>query len=209
MVEQTLFFKAVNTDLASFGAPHIVWTPNIRVELPANETVGTKLCKPGLLHAATVATEALVSHTGASLWPCRLMSVTPAAELVTSTQHPHKVGCVAWDVQEELPAHNVFGVFGRQTVEIIERAKSLSADEISRLSADSAAYWAADRAASWAADRAAYRAAYWAAHRAAHGAALATVTWGLATADGPYTFAMRDLLIAPWAEVIGLPEGLV
>ena len=31
----------------------------------------------------------------------------------------------------------------------------------------------------------------------------------LATIDGPYTIAQRDLLLAPWVEVCGMPEGLV
>ena len=44
---------------------------------------------------------------------------------------------------------------------------------------------------------------------AARDAARAVVTWDLATDDGPYTVAMRDLLIGLWAEVCGLPEGLI
>jgi hypothetical protein len=35
------------------------------------------------------------------------------------------------------------------------------------------------------------------------------VTWDLATDDGPYTTAQRDLLICPWVEVCGLPDGLI
>jgi hypothetical protein len=37
---------------------------------------------------------------------------------------------------------------------------------------------------------------------------LATLTFDLATKDGPYTIAQRDLLLAPWVSVVGLPEGL-
>lgn len=62
------------------------------------------------------------------------------------------------------------------------------------LAAALAAAWAAALAGTWIAART----AVW-----------ALVTWDLATDHGPYTTAMRDLLIAPWREVCGLPEGLV
>jgi len=53
--------------------------------------------------------------------------------------------------------------------------------------------------------------AFWATYDAAwvaNDAILATVTYDLATIDGPYTIAQRDLLLAPWVEVCGMPEGL-
>ena len=67
-----------------------------------------------------------------------------------------------------------------------------------------AARWAAQSAARWAAQSAARSTARWAAYDAID----AAVVWDLATADGPFTFAHRDLLIAPWESVFGLPEGL-
>jgi hypothetical protein len=39
-------------------------------------------------------------------------------------------------------------------------------------------------------------------------ATLATVTYDLATIEGPYTIAQRDLLLAPWVIVCGMPEQL-
>lgn len=40
-------------------------------------------------------------------------------------------------------------------------------------------------------------------------AAEVVVSWDLATVDGEFTFAHRDLLIAPWVKVCGLPENLL
>ena len=37
---------------------------------------------------------------------------------------------------------------------------------------------------------------------------LAIVTYDLATENGLYTIVQRDLLLAPWVSVFGLPEGL-
>ena len=44
---------------------------------------------------------------------------------------------------------------------------------------------------------------------AAGDAAWVIVTYDLATPDGPYTIEHRDLLLAPWIKVCGMPEGLV
>lgn len=38
---------------------------------------------------------------------------------------------------------------------------------------------------------------------------LVVTTWDMVTPDGPYTPAMRDVLMGPWAAEFGLPEGLV
>ena len=40
-------------------------------------------------------------------------------------------------------------------------------------------------------------------------ATLASLTYDLATENGSYTTAERDLLLAPWVSVCGMPEGLV
>src|SRR5690606_1508449 len=123
-----------------------------------------------------------------------------------------------------------FGPQWRAVVSLVRRAAVLTADEADRLAAardaaaraaalDARAAWDAARdarAAAWAAaggaasaaasHRSAAAVAAWAAARAAAGA---VVTWDLATPDGPYTLAHRDLLIGPWVEVCGLPEGLL
>jgi len=53
------------------------------------------------------------------------------------------------------------------------------------------------------------RDAAWAAARdAAWGAALAAVVWDLASPEGTFTLEHRDLLIAPYKAVFGLPPAL-
>ncbi len=115
---------------------------------------------------------------------------------------------------------------------IIDRISVLTEDEVNRLSASSEANWDSALAETWnAAYKAAYNAAYnaapdwdavkdatynaiinaawYAAWYAAKDAILATVTYDLATIDGPYTIAQRDLLLAPWVSVCGMPEALI
>ena len=94
-----------------------------------------------------------------------------------------------WDITDADLAET-FGPQWRAVVSVVRRAATLTADEAKRLDA------------AWDAARGAARDAAW-------GAAWAVVTWDLATDDGPYTTAMRDLLIGPWVEVCGLPEGLI
>jgi len=133
---------------------------------------------------------------------------------------------------------DVFGPQWRAVVELVRRTATLTEDEAERLSTarnaarnaarstawDAAwnaawnAAWDAARDAAWNAAwdaawdatwNAAWAAAWNAARDAAWAAAWAVVTWDLATSDGPYTFTHRDLLMAPWVEVCGLPAGLL
>ena len=125
----------------------------------------------------------------------------------------------------------VFGPQWRAVVSLVRRAATSTGDEAGRLraargdaarvaawdaardaaggAARVAAWDAAGGAAGGAAGDAAGGAAGGAARGAAWDAAWAVVTWDLATGDGPYTEARRDLLIGPWVEVCGLPEGLI
>jgi len=98
----------------------------------------------------------------------------------------------------------------------IDAAMYAARDAAMYATRDAAMYAAWD--AAWEATRDAATDATWYAARyaaryaaidAAREATLATVTYDLATVDGPYTIAQRDLLLAPWVEVCGLPEGLV
>ena len=118
-----------------------------------------------------------------------------------------------WDITDADLAET-FGPQWRAVVSVVRRAATLTADEAKRLDAARDAAWVAARDAAWgaawdAARGAAWDAAWDAAWVAARDAARAVVTWDLATDDGPYTVAMRDLLIGLWAEVCGLPEGLI
>ena len=98
-----------------------------------------------------------------------------------------------WDITDDDLA-KTFGPQWRAVVALVRRCAVMTAVESDRLDAA----------------RGAARGAAWdAARGAALGAALAVVSWDLATDDGPYTTAHRDLLIAPWREVIGDPTDLV
>ena len=128
----------------------------------------------------------------------------------------------------------IYGPNTEAVQSIIDRIPTLTEDECKQLTAaygaamDAAGYaswgaaygatWNAARVAAWyaawdeardAALNASYYASYYAAYGAAMDAVLATVTYDLATIDGPYTIAQRDLLLAPWIEVCGMPDGLI
>ena len=85
---------------------------------------------------------------------------------------------------------------------IIDRIPTLTEDECKRLNAAWSAAWIGSWIGSW-------DAAWDAARDAARDAIVATVTYDLATETGPYTIAQRDLLLAPWVKVCGMPDGLV
>ena len=134
-----------------------------------------------------------------------------------------------WDITDEDLAAT-FGPQWRAVVGLVRRAAILTPNEAKRLraawdaardaaggaargaawdAAGDAARVAAGDAAGDAARDAAGDAAWDAAWAAARDAAVAVVTWDLATDDGPYLLAHRDLLVGPWVEVCGLPEGLI
>ena len=89
---------------------------------------------------------------------------------------------------------------------IIDRIPTLTEDECKRLNAAWSAAWSAAWIGSWIGS---WDAAWDAARDAARDAIVATVTYDLATETGPYTIAQRDLLLAPWVKVCGMPDGLV
>ena len=201
------YYKATDVEARSWGNAQIVWKVGRIVRDPADEQgwPTKRLCERGLLHAATVATEAMVSHATLT-WPCRLFAVEARGTLVTSSDNPHKVGCRAWKVTAELEAHEVFGPQGVEVVALIERASRLTDDEVSRLyaawdaardAAWDAAWYAAWNAARNAAGDAARNAAGYAARYAAGTAARALVVRDLTTAE------QFELLYGPWGSVIG------
>lgn len=126
---------------------------------------------------------------------------------------------------------DTFGPQWRAVVSLVRRAATLTADEMAVFAVDfdvvvalsdiahRAAYNANLGAAFRATRSAAHDAVYYAAaHDDAHDdaynavrtaayAARAVATWHLTT--GLYTVAHRDLLIYPWKQVCGLPEGLL
>ena len=113
-----------------------------------------------------------------------------------------------------------FGPQWRAVVSLVRRAATLTPDEgawlyagwaaagyTARDAARAAVRAAASTAASAAARYADWAAAWGGALGATRAAAIAIVTYDLATPDGPYTIEHRDLLLAPWIKVCGMPEG--
>jgi hypothetical protein len=128
----------------------------------------------------------------------------------------------------------VIHIVRRTAVMTVAEAQRLSAAESAARSVAHSAAWSVARSAAWSAARSAARSAAWsaagsaarsvarsaawsAARSAARSAAWSAagyvagsvVTYDLATIDGPYTIAQRDLLLAPWIEVMGPIEGLI
>ncbi len=126
-------------------------------------------------------------------WPCRLFRVEPVEGHEVTTPNaknlPNKRAATAWRVVEELPAHGALGPNGAEVAAIIERAATLTLDEMERMHAAQVAAW----------DAARYAARY-AAWDAAWDAALATIVRNLITTE------QYDILMAPWRAGIGEPQ---
>jgi plasmid maintenance system antidote protein VapI len=117
---------------------------------------------------------------------------------------------------------DTFGPQWRAVIHIVRRAAVMTKDEAQRLSAAWSATesvaWSVARSAAWSVARSVARSVAWsvawsvagysAGYSAGHSAGY-VVTYDLATIDGPYTIAQRDLLLAPWIEVMGPIEGLI
>lgn len=201
----TTYYKAVDAEARSFGDSEIVWRVGRIVRDPRPTPTRDGLCVSGLLHAATVPTEALTTHK-AITWPFRLFEVEPRGAVRAAPGEPHKVGCRAWKVVRELDPALALGPQGQQVLDLIERAKHLTEDEARRLGAAWVAAWdAAWYAAGYAAREAAREAARVAARYASWYAA------GDAAWDAACALVVRDLitdeqfhiLAGPWEQVMG------
>lgn len=177
-----------------------------------------RLCAPLPGDAAII--EAVASHQG---WGPRWNDDEDRTEAEVRALSARGI-----DITDEALAE-VFGPQWQAVVSLVRRAAVLTVDEAQQLDAAGGVAWDAARAAArvaawdvagvaaraaawdaaWGAARDAAGGAAWAAGGAAWGAAWAVATWDLATPDGPYMIAHRDLLIAPWAAVCGLPDGLL
>ncbi len=107
-------------------------------------------------------------------WPCLLFTVKPHGRTIGHSEWTWKRCCRDLVVLKELPAHQALGPNGEAVVALIERAKRLTAEEITawHAAARNAAAWHAGHAAGDAAWHAAARNA--AARHAGHAAWHAT-----------------------------------
>ena len=207
------YYKAVRpdgTDFATGTTRPVVgeWMPRIKGHL--------KLCKRGY-HVSDVPAETLIGGS----WPCRLFEVEIAEDVSPEHIDGHKRVVHTYRPLRELPAWQALGPNGEAVAALIERARSLTADEIQRLVAARGAARAAARGAAWAAARgaaldAAVGAAGSAALDAARGAAgfaaefAARGAAGAAAGGAAVGLVVRDLitpeqfgvLYGQWASVI-------
>ena len=143
-------------------------------------------------------------------WPCRLFRVEAVGDAVPDPDIPNKRCLSALRVVEELPAWQALGPNGEAVVALIERARTLTADEARRMDAARyAARYAAGYAAGDAAGDAAWDAARDAAWYAARDAAWYAAWY--AAWDAGVALVVRDrispehfeTLVAPWVAGVG------
>ena len=133
------YYKAVRpdgTDFATGTTRPVVgeWMPRIKGRL--------KLCKHGY-HVSDVPAETLIGGS----WPCRLFEVEIAEDVSPEHIDEHKRVVHTYRPLRELPAWQALGPNGEAVAALIERARSLTADEIQRLVAAWDAAGAAARGA--------------------------------------------------------------
>ena len=186
----TRYYKATRPDGTDFRTGRIDYAAALASGEPVTHPDPHTRGASGYLSVATVATDC----TGVS-WPCRLFAVEADDAREVGSDLPNKRAVTSLRVVEELPAWQAFGPNGLAVVAVIDRARTLTADELDRLdaarNAAPPAAWNAARAAAWDAARNAARAAAWT-------AALAELTSDLIT---PEQYAT---LIGPWRSVVGV-----
>jgi hypothetical protein len=163
------FYKATRLNGRSFFDGTTEWVVGQTVNLPPlSDSSEYEVCTSSVLHASDEPAETLLGGS----WPCRLFEVT--GEPVCHEGHKH--GFVALTVVREIESWRALGPNGQEVVALIERARTLTADEVGRLraaldAARNAAWNAALDAARNAARNAAWNAAWNAARNAARNAA--------------------------------------
>ena len=193
------YFKAVRPDGASFYDPNFRWLPADGI-IPAGGRLvkhpspaaaigrGSGALANSYLSLSTVATDC----TGFD-WPCRLLVVKPIGRTYRDDRYPHKRRIRAGLVVGELAATDALGPQGVQVAALIERCRSLTADEMVRVAARVAARVATGDAARVAARDAAETAARVAARDAARALLVRDVL-------APEHY---DTLTRPWRLVVG------
>ena len=178
-METVTYYKATRPDGTSFYDGRTKWQVGRIVRHP-HPDLSKGLCSAGVLHISDAPGEVLVGGS----WPCRLFEVEPRGEMIGDGSH--KFGCAVVKVVCELPAWQALGSNGEAVVALIERCKTLTADEVERLGAV------------WYAARDAARDAVWVAARvAAWDAAFALLVRDLITSE------QFDLFYGPWRSVVG------
>ena len=173
------YYKAVRLDGTSFRDPGFRWLPEGWVSgdpIPQGWTVehpnySPTGCASGYLSVSTVTTDCTGMH-----WPPVLLEVEAVGDVRTPEPDvlPNKRAGGAFRVVRELPATDALGPQGVHVAALIERAASLTPDDVRGLSAGWEPAWGAAR-----------------------DAALALLARDLITREH------YDTLTRPWASVIG------
>lgn len=201
-----IFYKATRTTGRDFYSDTVDYAAALASgqPLPTIEAEYRKCCTGSVYHAADVPAETLSIGS----WPCRLFEVIgePVA------QDGHKYGFATLSVVREVEAWQVFGPNGAAVVALIERARTLTLQEVTLLAAArDAARVAAWNAARNAARDAAKVAAWDAGRAAAWNAAWNAAAWNAAARDAAWALVVRDLiseekfraLTRSWVSVMG------
>lgn len=128
------FYKATRPDGTSFYDSTTKWEVGQTIEVP--KVKNPSCCTGNVLHASDAPAETLIGGS----WPCRLFKV----EGESVAQEEHKHGFFKLTVVEELPADMALGPNGEEVAALIERAATLTADELDKL--DAARFAARDAA---------------------------------------------------------------
>lgn len=215
------FFKAVRPDGSDFHTGTVDYgAALISGDVVRHPDPDLTVGPDRYLSVATVATDCT-----SMAWPCRLLLVEPVGKTRQGPDLPSKIRCEAVRVVGERPAHEALGPQGEHVAALIERIRSLTADEMGRLAAARDAARDATRAATWDATWDATRDATRDAARDAARWATWDATWDAtwnaawdaawdAARDATWALLVRDLighgdyrtLVAPWASVCGWPH---
>ena len=181
-------WKATRPDGTDFHTGRIDYANAVGGVLDPGMTGKGSMPGPGWLHLATAPTACAGMR-----WPCRLFEVEPVGVVITTPNHPDKVGCTAVRVLREVPAHLALGPQGREVAALIKQARGMTAAEVDAWDAA----WAAARDAARAAARDAARDAAWDAARDAAWAAARDAAWAAAW-DAAWAAARDAAWAAAW-----------
>lgn len=184
-------FKATRPDGLSFQAPRVDYASACGTGEVIRHPSRRKTRDDASTYLSVSTSEA--DCTGFS-WPARLFVVEPVGRVMSRlSASPNKRAVSALRVVEELPSWRLFGPQGEEVVALIDKAKTVTADDVARLRSA----WGAARAAARGAVRDAAR-------EAARGAAR-EAAWALAreaAREAAWALVVRDLIPAHQFDVL-------
>lgn len=111
------------------------WAPPDGGEIPNGSEVWQPARSVPGDHPETYLSASTARADCAPGWPCRLLVLDPIGDVVRNPRLPNARGAVGWRVIGELPPHEIFGAYGVEVADLIERSRSLTRDHAERLMA--------------------------------------------------------------------------